>query len=101
MNCPNCGCWGPICRCNGDVFHTSKDKLWEFETSHLGKKVEIRSKGQWNKFMKKKGLVQLMDSDLKKMESRPNAKPNFKSTPRKEITKIMLESMQERRRISL
>lgn len=84
---------------SGYGFIAGKDKLWEFTTQHLGKKVEIRSKSQWNRFMKKHGLVQLMNSDLKKMEQpvKPELKPNAEH--RRELSKIMLQNIQERRRV--
>ncbi len=43
--------------CTGEkpnqAFYTSKDKLWEFETTHYKPGTEIRTKGQWKALLKK------------------------------------------------
>ena len=81
----------PLCKCNGNgEFHTSKDKLWEFETSHLGKRFQIRSKGQWKKFMKQHGLH---DDVSKKPDF---TKRTYKPVSRKFIAEKMFERLQER-----
>lgn len=90
MNCLSCGYWKPLCKCGENKhFYTSRDKLWEFNTRFLNKEVEIRSKGQWKKYMKQHGL----HDDVSK---KPNfSKPAFKPTPRQEIKKLMLEKLQK------
>jgi len=91
MNCPKCGYWLPLCKCNGNgKVYTSKDKLWEFETFHLGKRIPIRSKGQWKRYMKKYGL----HDDTPK---RPDfTEQSYKPVSRKFIAEKMMERLQER-----
>lgn len=63
LDCYPSGTWG-TCYFQRDKnkeenfnFHTPKDKLYEFVDIHsTGKPVEIRSKGQWQKHLKKHGL---------------------------------------------
>ena len=89
MNCSKCGCWEPVCRCDREVFYTSKDKLWEFETSHLGKRIQIRDKAQWKRYMKQYGLH---DDVPKKPESKEK---KYKPVPREETAKLMMERLQK------
>ena len=90
MNCPKCDYWIPLCKCTNGKFYTSKDKLWEFNTRFKSEEVQIRSKGQWKKFMKKHGL----HDDVPKKFS--PTEPPYKPVPRKEIAEKMMERLQER-----
>ena len=88
MTCPECGYWTPICKCNGNGFNTSKDRLWNFTTYHLGKRFEIRSKSQWKRFMKQYGL----HDDV---SNKPNfSKQTHKPVPKKFIAEKMMEKLQ-------
>lgn len=88
--CKKCfGNKSSIAQNNGLGFYTSKDKLWEFETHHLGKRVDIRSKGQWKKFMKRHGL----HDDVSKPDFN---KQTYKPVSRKFIAEKMMENLQKK-----
>jgi hypothetical protein len=87
---------------NFGKFMTSKDKMWEFTDIHTtGKPVEIRSKEQWKKHIKKLGLNDDVKQSRKPEDIRQGyyEKSKFKPTDRREMSKQILETIKENRRI--
>lgn len=81
--------------------YISKDKLWEFtDVNTTGKPVQINSKGQWQRHLKKLGL----NDDVKQGRSKEETynsfmdKSRFKPVPREELKKTILNAYQETRR---
>ncbi len=77
----------------GTGFNTTKDKLYEFNYEFQGKTYDIRSKGQWNKFMKAHNL----HDDIKQSPRQQGEfkKQEYKPIPAKELANDMLKTAQE------
>ena len=75
--------------------NTVKDKLWDFiDMSNFGKPIHITSRRQWEKECKKRGLVQIMNKDLKNQENMTI--PSYKPVPRREIRDAIFKEIQAR-----
>lgn len=77
------------------VFNTTKDKLYEFDYAFGAKTYEIRSKGQWNRFMKEHGL----HDDIKQTTRQPSEymKPvDNRKEHREDLKKTMIGIAREK-----
>jgi hypothetical protein len=75
-------------------FYTSKDKLFEFTAGWFKKDIEIRSKGQWKRFMKQHGL----HDDIKQSPRKENEFIPDKDIPvsREKIATMIHEELKEK-----
>ena len=104
MTCKVCGWWEKVCKCQEEQFdiYTTKDKLYEFvDINTTGKPLEFRTKGQWNKHLKKLGMhddckqsARGRDEIMRSVEERGR----FKPTPREEMKKEILKVYDQIRR---
>ena len=83
------------------LFHTHKDKLYEFtDVNTTGKPIQFSSKGQWQRHLKRLGL----HDDVKQHRSAEEIKNSFEKrnkfhpVPREELKKAILESYNKIRR---
>lgn len=93
--CSSCFANRPSVKKSGiGIFNTSKDKLWEFKEEFKGRQYEIRTKGQWKRFMKERGL----HDDVKQSPRKKDdfIKNEYKPVPRKEIAECMLQELHDK-----
>ena len=81
-------------------FHTTKDKLYDFiDYKNFGKPVEIRSKGQWNRELKKRGLTDdFTQSPAKHMKEVMDKKDkdNYKTMDKKWVAEQIHRELKEK-----
>lgn len=82
-------------------FNTSKDLLWDFDYWDGPKKLHFSSKGQFDRYCKQKGLSWRDVKQGNRTEKDFLKNSYDHPTPRKEIAKIMIDDMREKRRVRI